>query len=166
MAATVQGDQPRHRPPPLARHGARCTNGCTQTSLRCPMNPTVADSCRPNRLILRGPAGAVTAEAAGSSPVVPAIHSKRVERISQPATRVQKGAFLHPFCTPFLQLKPVSRLPLARFLRAYISAVKWVSEVNTSSSTAACAACLAGEIACVYSPRLNVTKNDAAVLAS
>jgi len=44
------------------------------------MKPTVADSRTPNRLILRGPAGdlpAVTAEAAGSSPVVPAIHSKR-----------------------------------------------------------------------------------------
>ena len=45
------------------------------------MKPTVADSRTPNRLILRGPAGdlpAVTAEAAGSSPVVPAIHSKAV----------------------------------------------------------------------------------------
>jgi hypothetical protein len=40
------------------------------------MKPTVADSRTPNRLILRGPAGdlpPVTAEAAGSSPVVPAI---------------------------------------------------------------------------------------------
>jgi hypothetical protein len=41
------------------------------------MKPTVADSRTPKRLILRGPADdlpAVTAEAAGSSPVVPAIY--------------------------------------------------------------------------------------------
>ena len=51
----------------------------------------------------------VTAEAAGSSPVVPAIHSKRVGRISLKPTRVQKGAFLHPFCTPFRRLEAFSR---------------------------------------------------------
>jgi hypothetical protein len=46
------------------------------------MKPTVADSRTPNRLILRGPAGdlpPVTAEAAGSSPVVPAILFKYLQ---------------------------------------------------------------------------------------
>ena len=66
-----------------ARHGLNgCTNRCTKTSLRCPMKPTVADSRTPNRLILRGPAGdlpPVTAEAAGSSPVVPAILFKQLQ---------------------------------------------------------------------------------------
>ena len=43
------------------------------------MKPTVADNRNPNLLILRVPVSElppVTAEAAGSSPVVPAIHSK------------------------------------------------------------------------------------------
>jgi hypothetical protein len=39
----------------------------------------------------------VTAGAAGSSLVVPAIHFERVERISMKPMTVQKGAFLHPF---------------------------------------------------------------------
>ena len=56
----------------------------------------------------------VTAEAAGSSLVVPAIHSKRVERISLQPSRVQTGAFLHPFCTPFRQLEAFSRVLLSR----------------------------------------------------
>jgi hypothetical protein len=46
------------------------------------MKPTVADSRTPNRLILREPAGdlpPVTAEAAGSSPVVPAILFSELE---------------------------------------------------------------------------------------
>jgi hypothetical protein len=55
---------------------------------------------------------AVTAEAAGSSPVVPAIHSKRVVAISLKPTRVQKGAFLHPFCTHFRQLESLSHAEL------------------------------------------------------
>ncbi|MCU1239313.1 MAG: hypothetical protein JWO71_39 [Candidatus Acidoferrum typicum] len=59
-----------------------------------------------------GSVRAVTAEVASSSLVVPAIHSKRVERSSLQPTRVQKGTFLHPFCTPFRQLEPFSR---ARF---------------------------------------------------
>ncbi len=71
------------------------------------MGPTVADYRTSNLLILRLPA-AVTAEVASSSLVVPAIHSKRVARISMKPTRVQKGAFLHPFCTPFPQLEPAS----------------------------------------------------------
>src|SRR6516164_3066654 len=64
------------------RRMARCTNRCTKTSLPCPMSPTVADYCTRTLLILRGPAGElppVTAEAGGSSPVVPAIHSKAVK---------------------------------------------------------------------------------------
>jgi hypothetical protein len=49
------------------------------------MNPTVADHHTRNRLIPRRPARelpTVTAEVASSSLVVPAIYSKRVERIS------------------------------------------------------------------------------------
>jgi hypothetical protein len=43
----------------------------------------------------------VTAEAAGSSPVVPAIHSKRVRTISLKPSRTQKGTFLCLFWGPF-----------------------------------------------------------------
>jgi hypothetical protein len=54
--------------------------------------PTVADNRTSNLLILRGPAAdrpPVTAEVASSSLVVPAIHSKRVERSSLQPTRVR-----------------------------------------------------------------------------
>jgi len=51
---------------------------------------------------------AVTAEVASSSLVVLAILSERVALISLQPTRVQKGAFLQPFCTPFPQLEPTS----------------------------------------------------------
>src|SRR6516225_3174460 len=81
------------------------------------MNPTVADHHTRNRLIPRRPARelpTVTAEVASSSLVVPAIHSKRVERISLQPSRVQTGAFLHPFCTPFRQLEAFSRVLLSR----------------------------------------------------
>src|SRR4029077_4056300 len=66
------------------------------------MKPTVADSRTPNLLILRGPTGdlpAVTAEVAGSSPVVPAIHSKRVERI--PLKPSRRARFRALICVPF-----------------------------------------------------------------
>ena len=96
-----------------------------------------------------GPIFAVTAEVASSSLVVPAIHFKRVERISMKPTRVQKGAFLHPFCTPFRQLELFSGGRLSGFDSFYASALGVVSEANTRASTAACAACFAGEIACV-----------------
>jgi len=52
------------------------SNSLNKTSLSCPMTPVVADYRARNLLILRVPATArvpVTAEAAGSSPVVPAI---------------------------------------------------------------------------------------------
>jgi len=42
------------------------------------------------------PEGTITAEAAGSSPVVPAIPSKRVPRISLQPMRVQMGVLSHP----------------------------------------------------------------------
>ena len=58
---------------------------------------------------------AVTAEVASSSLVVPAIHFKRVSRLSSQPTWVQKGAFLHPFCTSFSQLAPLSRAGLLGF---------------------------------------------------
>jgi hypothetical protein len=79
----------------------------------------------------------VTAEVASSSLVVPAIHSKRVERISMKPTRVQKGAFLHPFCTPFRQLEPFSGGRPSGFDSVYASALGVVSEANTRASTAA-----------------------------
>jgi hypothetical protein len=79
----------------------------------------------------------VTAEVASSSLVVPAIHSKRVERISMKPTRVQKGAFLHPFCTPFRQLEPFSGGRSSGFDSVYASALGVVSEPNTRASTAA-----------------------------
>jgi hypothetical protein len=59
-----------------------------------PMKPTVADSRTPNRLILRGPAGdlpPVTAEAAGSSPVVPTIFSN--------SCKTPSPSQLHKGCT-------------------------------------------------------------------
>jgi len=91
----------------------------------------------------------VTAEAAGSSPIVPAIHSRGFARISLKPTRAQKGAFLHPFCIPFRHWER-SQVCFSSWLgRIYAQAVKFVSDANTKSSTAACAACFAGEIACV-----------------
>jgi hypothetical protein len=98
---------------------------------------------------------AVTAEVASSSLVVPAIHSlfptahKAVERISLKPTRVLKGAFLHPFCTPFCQLEAFSHIAPIHDLAAYTGAAQFISDAKSRSSTAACAARLAGEIACV-----------------
>ena len=92
---------------------------------------------------------AVTAEVASSSLVVPAIHSKRVVPISLKPRRVQKGAILRPFCTPYCQLEPFSAVRLSRFARVYGTAMELVSEAKTNARTAACAACFAGEIACV-----------------
>jgi hypothetical protein len=43
----------------------------------------------------------VTAEAAGSSPVVPAIHSKRLVLVLVKPLRTQKGTFSCPFSCPF-----------------------------------------------------------------
>ena len=59
---------------------------------------------------------AVTAEAAGSSPVVPAIHSKRVALISTKPTGVQKGTFWCPFCTSFLVVAETLSVLLPRLL--------------------------------------------------
>jgi hypothetical protein len=52
---------------------------------------------------------------ASSRLVVPAIYFKRVSRLSPQPMWVQKGAFLHPFCTPFSQLAPLSRARLLGF---------------------------------------------------
>jgi hypothetical protein len=52
-----------------------CTICCTKPNLPCPTMPTGADYRTPNLLTLRKPmveSPAVTAEVAGSSPVVPA----------------------------------------------------------------------------------------------
>jgi hypothetical protein len=62
----------------------------------------------------------VTAEAAGSSPVVPAIHSKRVALISPKPTRTQKGRILRPFCVPFF----VPQSLRARYLTALSCSAK------------------------------------------
>jgi hypothetical protein len=62
------------------------------------MKPTVADSRTPNRLILRGPAGdlpPVTAEAAGSSPVVPAISNQALTEMASSRRRHKKAPNRH-----------------------------------------------------------------------
>ena len=74
--------------------------------------------------------GAVTAEAAGSSPVVPAILFKAVSRISFKASRAQKGHVSRPF------VRPVVFYPATSAPRSF-------SEEQTSDITAACAACFA-----------------------
>ena len=96
------------------------------------MIPTVADSRRLNRLILRGPAGdlpPVTAEAAGSSPVVPAIHSKAVRRISPESSRARKGT-VRALCRPnsFAYTEALSL--------AFDSDPPFLSEDNTNDTTA------------------------------
>jgi hypothetical protein len=61
------------------------------------MTPTVADNRTRNLLILRGPASdrpSVTAEAAGSSPVVPAILKKPLTDFPETPLWVQNGATL------------------------------------------------------------------------
>ena len=93
----------------------------------------------------------VTAEAAGSSPVVPAIHSKRVVPVSLKPSRTQKGTFSCSFLCPFWPSFSSHR----GFLHAAASAEDADCEVpvasvgNTNDQTAACAACFAGVIACV-----------------
>jgi hypothetical protein len=86
------------------------------------------------------PTVAVTAEAAGSSPVVPAIHSMAVRRISFKPSRAQKGHVSRPFCALFQ--RPAVSYPAT-------SAAPDLSEEKTSDITAACAACFAGVTACV-----------------
>jgi hypothetical protein len=83
---------------------------------------------------------AVTAEAASSSPVVPAIHSKAVRQISLKPSRAQKRHVSRPFCAPF-QRSAVS-YPAT-------TAPPDLSEEKTSDITAACAAYFAGVTACV-----------------
>jgi len=51
----------------------------------------------------------VTAEVASSSLVVPAIPFQALALISVKPSGVQKGAVLHPFCTPFRELETFSR---------------------------------------------------------
>jgi len=61
---------------------------------RGPITPTVADNRTRNRLILRRPAGerpTVTAEAAGSSPVVPAIFFKHLREIWFPGVGTERN---------------------------------------------------------------------------
>src|SRR6266704_2963990 len=74
--------------------------GCTKTSRGFLRAPRVAIGAVKLQPVTSG-RWTVTAEVASSSLVVPAIHSKKVERSSLQPTRVQKGAFLHPFCIPF-----------------------------------------------------------------
>ena len=73
----------------------------------------------------------VTAEVAGSSPVVPAIHSKRFRRSLRKPSRARKGRVARPFC--------------ALFLCGYVAAVScpakndppFASEEKTTDTTAA-----------------------------
>ena len=89
-----------------------------------------------------GLVSSVTAEVAGSSPVVPAILSTRVRRVPLRSLRARKGRTSRPFVP---------------FLFGYAEAVAcppkidapFASEEKTNDTTAACAACLAGVIACV-----------------
>jgi hypothetical protein len=65
------------------------------------MKPTVADSRTPNRLILRGPAGdlpPVTAEAAGSSPVVPAIPLNSLAGVAEKAWYTRRYTLSRTSC--------------------------------------------------------------------
>ena len=93
---------------------------------------------------------AVTAEVASSSLVVPAIHSERVTQTSMKPTRVQKDTFLHPFCVLSTEASlPSLRVSYAQLCSKSETDVPVSTEENTSESTAACAACFAGVIACV-----------------
>ena len=61
-----------------------------------------------------------------------------------------KGHVLAPFLHPFSLIRAVfTGSAFHRFDHSYASAVEFVSEAKTSARTAACAACFAGEIACV-----------------
>ena len=112
----------------------RCTNRCTKSFRPCPISPTVA----------------VTAEVASSSLVVPAIHSERVTQTSMKPTRVQKDTFLHPFCVLSTEASlPSLRVSYAQLCCTSETSVPVSTGENTSESTAACAACFAGVIACV-----------------
>ena len=109
------------------------------------MMPTVADYRTSNLLILRAPAiekVPVTAEVASSSLVVPAIHSKRVARISFKPLRAQKGRAARPFCALFPGYEAVASCPAMRDSPPAL-------EEKTCDITAACAACFAGVTACV-----------------
>ena len=111
----------------------RCTNRCTKSFRPYPISPTVA----------------VTAEVASSSLVVPAILSKRVERISLQPTRVQKGAFLHPFCTSFRQLEAFLRVLFSVTWphSLWISAVRFRRKYTVGSLGGIAAPCI---VACQF----------------
>jgi len=93
-----------------------------------------------NRLLL----ASVTAEVAGSSPVVPAIDSKALSGSigTKSATEIgcNLGELLHPICT---QNRPLRKRSLAKITN------QGCSEDKTRDITAACAFCLADVIACV-----------------
>ena len=108
----------------------------------------------------------VTAEVASSSLVVPAILSKRVERISLLPTRVQKGAILHPFCTPFRQLEALSGAPVHDMEGlTLVQRSPVLMKIRERVRLPVQRASLVRSPACTR-PRLNVMKNGAAILAS
>jgi hypothetical protein len=76
---------------PVLSSGRKCTK---EPFYRCFCQFIVQPTIQPT-------APAVTAEVASSSLVVPAIHSKRVERISLKPSRAQKGTFSCPYLCPF-----------------------------------------------------------------
>jgi len=86
----------------------------------------------------------VTAEAASSSLVVPAIHSKELAPTTLKPLRTQKGRARRPCCVLF-------------FSFCYLAAASYIvqpehsgaSEEKTNDSTAAGTSCFAALIACV-----------------
>ena len=95
-------------------------SGYNKGTIRSDMRSLVVPmSVRRHRLVSIDYITAVTAEVASSSLVVPAIHSKRVERISMKPTRVQKGAFLHPLLHPFSSIRAVVRCAAIQDLTAF-----------------------------------------------
>jgi len=85
---------------------------------------------------------AVTAEAAGSSPVVPATHSKALGLILAKPSRTQKGTFLYPFLCPFspgqfpssmvltLQRHPIQTVVTLRSLRTKTPTTRLLPELH------------------------------------
>src|SRR5215469_941562 len=88
----------------------------------------------------------VTAEVASSSLVVPAILFKELVFISAKPLRTQKGRAARPCRVPFA-LFPPCHVATASCVAAPKDS--GASEEKTNDSTAACASCFAGLIACV-----------------
>jgi hypothetical protein len=93
-----------------------------------------------------------TAEVAGSSPVVPAKHSKRVIWDGRNPKEHKKDTLLRHFCV----LKTACSSRRSCVVRFLCHLPESGLEVNTNDITAACAACLAGVIARVYISKVDL----------